>query len=140
MIEERMIDAWVLLASTIKENRFLDDFSFNEMMVLGIVYKHKNISFTNLCKETAMLKSLLNRTLTSLIDKNILEMKAFEGDKRKKIISFKDDKYDVYLKEHEKLVKVMTSIKNKIGLKKTEQLVESLNTLGNVIKEGDYND
>ena len=47
-MEEEMLQAWVQLTTTIKEDRFMNRFNYYEMIVLNALYNNRDLSFIDL--------------------------------------------------------------------------------------------
>ena len=78
-LEENLILAWVKLTGELKNTRITQGMIYNEAIVMLIVYNRFRkdgeglVSFKEIVSETKMLKSLVNRTIDSLVRKNYLE-------------------------------------------------------------------
>ena len=74
---DRLLDAWLSLTSTLWNTRIVSSMSFNECHILGILLRHgdeqKPQTATGLIALTHMLKSQMNKVLTTLEQKGFIE-------------------------------------------------------------------
>lgn len=125
-LEERIISAWVKLTGVLKNTRITQGMIYNEAIIMNLVY-HRCledgeglVSFKEIVSGTKMLKSLVNRTLDSLVQKGYLE--RIEGkDKRTTIVRAVN--LSDYLKEHEKTIALVKKIVRTIGVEDAEAFV-----------------
>ena len=106
-LEENLILAWVKLTGELKNTRITQGMIYNEAIVMMIVYNRFRkdgeglVSFKEIVSETKMLKSLVNRTIDSLVRKNYLERS--EGkDKRTTFVRPVKENLDPFLAVHGK--------------------------------------
>lgn len=104
-LDEDLIVAWVKLTGALKNTRITQGMIYNEAIVMLIAYNRYRedgdglISFKEIVHQTQMLKSLVNRTINSLVRKNLLE--RCEGkDKRVTFVRIVKDNLDDFLKVH----------------------------------------
>ena len=117
-LEERIITAWVKLTGVLKNTRITQEMIYNEAIVMNLVYsKYREdgvglVSFKEIVERTRMLKSLVNRTIDSLVQQGYL-VKSDGADKRTTFV--RGANFDVYLQEHEKTLALVKSIIDAIG-------------------------
>ncbi len=125
-LEERIITAWIKLTGVLKNTRITQDMIYNEAIVMNLVYNNYLqdgeglTSFKEIVKRTKMLKSLVNRTIDSLVKKGYLE-KVDGKDKRTTFVKAKN--FDEFLKEHEKSLALVKNIIGTIGAEDAETFV-----------------
>lgn len=104
-LDESLITAWVALTGVLKNSRMTQGLNYNEAIVMNIAYHEylngeRLTSFKSIVAKTRMLKSLVNRTIDSLVRKNLLE--RYDGeDKRTTFVRPVKENLDVFLKVHE---------------------------------------
>lgn len=125
-LEERIITAWVKLTGVLKNTRITQGMIYNEAIVMNLVY-HRYledgeglVSFKEIVQRTQMLKSLVNRTIDSLVKQGYLE-KTDGKDKRTTLVRAKD--LDAYIEEHEKTLALVRNIIDTIGKEDAEAFV-----------------
>lgn len=120
LLGEALITTWVRLTSTIKNNRITQGLNYNEAIVMNIAYRaYKKdgeglVSFKDIASETKMLKSLVNRTIDSLVEKNLLE-RCGGTDKRTIFVRPLKDNLEEFLRVHEQSLGIAQSIVDIIG-------------------------
>ena len=123
--EEQLITAWVRLTGIFKNTRITKGMVYNEAIVMLVAYNRYRedgvgmVSFKEIVSETRMLKSLVNRTIDSLVAKNFLE--RCEGrDKRTTFVRILPDNIGAYLAVHEQSLALARSMIDIIGEEDTE--------------------
>lgn len=89
--------------------------------------------FKVLQKRLNILKSQLNRIINDLKTKGLIETYIPLDDKRMLMIK-KSNNIALYFKEHEKMLKLMSLVKNELGENDFKKLIELLNRATMVIK------
>ncbi len=119
-LDEELIIAWVKATSVLKNTRLTRGMNYNEAIVMLIVYRNfredngRLTSFKEIVQTTRMLKSLVNRTICSLVGKGLLE--RCEGkDKRTIFVRPVQENLDGFLKVHEQSLGLARSIIDLIG-------------------------
>lgn len=132
-IEEIMLKAWINMSVNTRENRLLNELSFNEMLVLNMI-QDKECSFKELVNELNILKSQLNRVIQNLVQKKLIIAYTPENDKRSLMIK-KGDNTELYKQEHERMIEIMRKIRKQIGEEDTLKLIYLLNQVASLVKE-----
>ena len=119
-LDEQVITAWVKLTGALKNTRIPKGMIYNEAIVMNLVYTQMLkdgeglVSFKDLVAETKMLKSLVNRTIDSLVAKGYLQ--RCEGkDKRTTFVRPVKENLDDYLSVHENTLELVRGILEVIG-------------------------
>ena len=132
-IEEIMLKAWINMSVNTRENRLLNELSFNEMLVLNMI-QDKECSFKELVNELNILKSQLNRVIQNLVQKKLIIAYTPENDKRSLMIK-KGDNTELYKQEHACMIEIMRKIRKQIGEEDTLKLIYLLNQVASLVKE-----
>lgn len=125
-LEERVITAWVKLTGVLKNTRITQGMIYNEAIVMNLVYNRYQedgeglVSFKEIVQRTQMLKSLVNRTIDSLVKQGYLE-KIDGQDKRTTLVRAKN--LDAFMEEHEKTLALVRGIIETIGEEDAETFV-----------------
>lgn len=127
-LEESLITAWVRLTGVLKNTRITQGMNYNEAIVMLIVYNRFRkdgeglTPFKEIVRETKMMKSLVNRTIDSLVKKELLE--RCEGtDKRTTFLRPVKNNLDEYLKVHEQSLELARSIISIIGAEDAQTFI-----------------
>ena len=83
---DRLLAAWLSLTSTLWNKRLVSTLTYNEAHVLGILLRAEDTgracTATTLIAQTRLLKSQMNKVLTTLEGKGFLLRMRSEADKR----------------------------------------------------------
>ena len=137
MKNEELLSAWLRLSTVIDNERIVSELSFNESLICNILYHNmvqdpeRELTATDLCQETRMLKSLMNRTLASMEEKGIIVRERSKKDKRRVFIRLDVQKAQIYQKQHQKILKQIDLLMERLGEEKSTQLIELLNLTAN---------
>ena len=132
---ESLLNAWLRLSTSVINPRLVSEMSYNESLICNILYTNyrknpeKKLTATDLCQETKMLKSQMNRTLNQLEKKGIIQKERSEQDKRQIWISFNLENANVYQAQHERILKLVDSIIQQVGQEQTDEAIRLINTL-----------
>ena len=120
-LNEILLAAWVNISTSVNNDRVVSDMPYNESLVCHILYRNmlngekEQITATELCEKTHILKSQMNRILNHLEEKDFIKRIRSVKDKRQVYISFNLDKADAFKKQHEKLLHLLDAIIEDIG-------------------------
>lgn len=127
-LEEELVTAWVRLTAALKNSRITQGMIYNEAIVMMIAYRKYRedgeglVSFKELVSETKMLKSLVNRTIDSLVSKNYLV--RLEGeDRRVTLVKIVPENLDDFLTVHQSSVALAHEAVELIGKEDAEAFV-----------------
>jgi len=131
-MNENLLHAWLRLSTSIVNSRIVSDLPYNEALVCNALYRnHKKtpdtpLTATDLCSITKMLKSQMNRTLNLLEEKNLIIRRRSDKDKRQIFITINAENFDIYIRQHEQILKFLDGIIERIGIQKTAYVTDAL--------------
>lgn len=140
-LNEVLLGAWLKISTAINNSRLVSAMSYNESLICNILYRNATenpdnaLTATDLCEETKILKSQMNRILTQLEEKSLITRERSAEDKRKIFVRLSTEQSNAYLKQHEEILKLLDGIIDKLGKEKTLEVVETLNIISDVAKE-----
>lgn len=140
-LNEELLDAWVRVSMTVNSERVVSEMSYNESVVCNYLYRNerenpgKKITATDLCNFTKILKSQMNRTLNHLEEKNIITRERSSTDKRQVYVKINMNKADLYIKQHEKILKLVDAFIEKFGKEKAIEIIEMFNGISDLAEE-----
>ena len=140
-INEKVLNAWLKLSTTICNERIVSDLSFNESFVCGVLrhnaqeHPEKKMTATELCEETNMQKSLMNRTLNNLEKKGLISRIRSVKDKRQVFVSMNMENAEVYERQHKNVLQLVETMVEKVGKEKAEEIVQLFTLISNKAKE-----
>lgn len=131
IMEEKLLGAWMDMALHIRGNRIVSGLSFNEIVVCSMLYRSRQdgngmLTATDLGNRTKLLKSQLNKVLTIMEEKGLIERIRSEKDRRKVYLKLREEKLSVYLEEHEKVMVIVHQVCVSLGEEKVRLLSELL--------------
>ncbi len=134
-LNERVLDSWLKLTSTINNDRLVPTLTYNEALVCHFVYlTNKRHTASSLCKETGILKSQMNRILKALEDKKLILRKRSAADKRDIYIEANHEK-DTFIKQHEKILDIVDRITKRLGKDESEEVIRVFEEIAKIAKE-----
>ena len=138
---EKILNAWLKLSTTICNERIVSELPYNETMICSILHHNasedpeKKITATDLCEKMNMQKSQMNRTLNTMEQKGLIFRKRSEKDKRQVFVTMNMEKAGIYKKQHEKILKFVDSIMEKVGKDKAEEIIQMFTLITSKAKE-----
>lgn len=143
-MNEKLLDSWLRLSISIVNDRIVSDLTYNESLVCNILYKNmleqpeRRLTATDLCTETHILKSQMNRTLNDMEAKNYIIRERSLQDKRQVFIRINPTQIEAYHRQHQKILALIDNLVDRIGLEKAQDIVNTFNliadTAGEVLK------
>ena len=129
-LNEKVLSAWLTLSSVVNNERLVTSIPFNEAHVCNLLYRHRvespdtYLTATELCAQTRMLKSLMNKVLTSLEKQNMIKRFPAPDDKRKAYIRLVEENLPKFEAVHARSIALVDRAIEKLGLQDAEQLVD----------------
>ena len=137
-LNENLLSAWLQLSTSVINTRVVSQLPYNESLICHVLYHHqldgKNqpLTATDLCNETKMAKSLMNRTLNQLENQGLITRTRSKEDKRQVLVTFNLDKADVYLEQHQEILNIVDAIIKEIGAEKTHETISLFTQVSNI--------
>ena len=124
-----VLNAWLRLTTTVNNVRMAGELPYNELLICGILYRNQKssapayLTATDLCGETRMLKSQMNRTLNSMEKKGLIFRTRSRQDRRQVYITFNMDQAEVYEREHDRILGYVEMLLDKVGRQRAEEII-----------------
>lgn len=140
-LNESLLDAWLRISTSVINSRVVSELSYNESLVCNALYKAKmtqpeqQLTATDLCNSTKMLKSQMNRTLNQLEKKSIILRERSADDKRKVYIFMNIDEISEYEKQHKEILYLIDNIIEKLGANKVEEVITLFYQISDIADE-----
>ena len=106
MLEE-LLYAWMEMSLHIRGNRILDGFSFNEIMICGLLHRRQVSG---------------QPPLTGMESRGLICRERATHDKRVIYVHLREDALSAYLAEHEKVLDIVDSVSSALGEEDTKHL------------------
>ena len=138
---ESLLWAWVTLSGIVKNSRITKGLQYNEAIIMNVIHRRfledgeGIVSVKEITQKTRMLKSLVNRTLNSLIKKGFVLRCEGEGDKRVAYVKCAKEKLETFLKVHRGSIMHAEKIIDIIG----EEDAKAFIRIVNKIEKSGYN-
>lgn len=138
---ENVLKSWMKLSLAINNERVVSGLPYNEFLICGILYRNqkslspRELTATDLCSVTKILKSQMNRTLNSLEKKGLIARTRSQKDKRQIYVTFRMEQAKVYEQEHERILKFVDELMNRIGWERSEEIVKLFDLIANMADE-----
>ncbi len=138
---EILLGSWLRLSTSINNSRLVSDMSFSESLVCNILYRNhiaqngQKITATDLCTETKMLKSQMNRTLNQLEARNMITRERAPEDKRKVYIRLNTEQAAAYHAQHEKILALLDAIMIRLGEQGTDDAITLFDRISDIADE-----
>ena len=141
-LSEDLLDAWLNISSKLWNERMTKYLSYNQAIICRLLYAQRvanpekpYLSMKQLCDETGILKSQMNKILTDLEEVKLIERERSATDKRIINIRLIDANIDLYKKEHINIARLINKIIENIGIERSEEAIEILNMIATEISK-----
>ena len=134
---DKLLDAWLNLTSTLWNTRLVISMPYNEAHVLGLLLRHcgEPMTATDLIHRTHLLKSQMNKLLTSLEGKGFITRIRATEDKRRIEIRITPEGIVAYREEHKRVDAILLQLTDRIGTQRALQLTDDLNGIITVLDD-----
>ena len=109
--------------------------------ICNILYKHAHskekpdLTATDLCKMTNMLKSQMNRTLNQLEEKNLISRERSTTDKRQVYVTMNLQQCHIYETQHKQILSILDAVISKLGYERSRDAIRILNAISEVAEQ-----
>ena len=131
-LNEKLLTAWLSVSSAIHNERIVTILPFNEAHVCNLLYRRRAeqprnyLTATDLCSQTRMLKSQMNKVLSSLEKRGMIERFPANDDRRKAYIRLRDEEISAFEKVHENSIGLVDQFIAAVGRDTAKSLAEEL--------------
>jgi len=136
-IGEDLLTAWLNLSSTLWNTRIVSSMTFNEAHVLGILMRHSDdsepMTATDLIRRTRLLKSQMNKILTTLEKRNHISRIRASADKRLIHIRLTEEGKAAYLAEHKSVESILDTLIDRLGAERAAHITQEISDLTDVL-------
>ena len=123
-----MLSAWLTMSSVVNNERLVSSIPFNEAHVCNLLYRQRieapgeYLTATELCSQTRMLKSQMNKVLTSLEKQNMIQRFPAPDDKRKAYIRLVEENLPKFEAVHARSISLVDHAIARLGAEEAEHL------------------
>lgn len=139
-MNEKLLEAWLRLSTILCNDRIVSEMPYNEALICNILYQRQLLekdgktTATDLCRQTKMLKSQMNRTLQSMEGKNIITRQRSDEDKRQIFISLNPEARS-FQEQHRKSLQLIDMLTQKAGPEKSREAMELFTFIADMAEE-----
>ena len=136
-VNEKILTSWLKMILSVDGEHVVSQLSYNEAVICNLLLDNpdRQMTATDLCGITKMQKSLMNRTLTSLESKKLIERIRSKEDKRLVLIKLVNDVNNIFMKQHEKTLKYVDKLVNRVGKDKVNEIIALFDSITKVVQE-----
>ena len=136
---DRLLDAWLSLTSTLWNTRIVHSMTFNEAHVMGILLRMSTpenpLTATGLIRRTHLLKSQMNKILSTLEGKGFIVRLRSENDRRMAHILLTEEGKAAYLEEHSNVEALLTQLVDRLGPDRASRIAHDLQDVIDALDE-----
>ena len=127
----KLLDAWLSLTSTLWNTRLVTSMTYNEAHVLGLLAHHQDrpMTATDLIARTHLLKSQMNKLLTSLEARGHITRERAQGDRRRIEIRLTPQGEAAYREEHRGVDAILSRLLDRIGEERALHIAGEINSV-----------
>ncbi|MBQ3104761.1 MAG: winged helix-turn-helix transcriptional regulator [Lachnospiraceae bacterium] len=137
-LSEDLLTAWLRLSTSIIGSRIVSELSYKESLVCNLLYRNslkqdgKPLTATDLCIQTNMLKSQMNRILNALEEKQVITRKRSPEDGRRVLITMNPLQSQAYYRQHQHILDIMNTMILRLGEEEAFNAVRLLNRISDI--------
>ncbi|MDD6662831.1 MAG: MarR family transcriptional regulator [Bulleidia sp.] len=130
--DENVLNAWVKMLMAVNSEKRISGMTFNEAVICHLLYRNPEHALTaaQLCRFTNMQKSLMNRTLTCMEEKHLIERTKSDTDRRKILITLNMD--DSFSSMHEDVLGFVGNILAQLNPTEVQEAVHIFNRVAEI--------
>ena len=136
---DKLLDAWLNLTSTLWNTRLVESMTFNEAHVLGILLRRDDdalpMTATDLIRRTRLLKSQMNKILTTLEGRGFISRTRAQEDRRMIHIRLTAEGKAAYLEQHKAVESILTQLIERIGAEHALSVAKDLSAITEILDE-----
>lgn len=141
-MDEALLTAWLKVSVNLRNHRLVHHLPYNQAFVCHFIYQAEQsgarITATQLCEYTGMLKSHINKILSDLTKKNLVEIRVNPIDRRKRFIFFTESGKKIYLEEKKNSMAIAAYAAQQLGEEDTRQVIRLFDKISDIFCKGDF--
>jgi DNA-binding MarR family transcriptional regulator len=130
---EELLNMMMKFKKIAHSNKFLEELSFNEIKLCGIIAKKEyesktkaQVQMKDLSDQMKISRPALNALINKLEDKELVERVRLAGDRKSVYVQLSEKSYAIYHEEKDHMIRTFNSIVLKMGENDTQKLIELL--------------
>lgn len=125
-VSEDLVASWLKLSANLRSERIVNLLTFNETHICHLLI-NSDMTLKEIESETNLLKSLVNRCISSLKNKGYVE-KFKKADNNKTVwVRLTNEGKSVFIEQHDHILLFVNKITEGLGMQETNTLAELMN-------------
>lgn len=139
-LAERALSAWLRMSTLISNERQSSVMRFNEALVCNLLICNEmeapgtRLTATDLCERSHILKSQMNRILTSMEEAGIIHRERSADDRRCILVSLRHDS-DVFTRQHERSLSMVRAVIDRLGPERCQEVIDVFDAVSDAAEE-----
>lgn len=134
-----LLDAWLKLTSTLWNTRLVNSLTYNEAHVMGLLLRFSTesspMTATDLIAHTRLLKSQMNKLLTSLEHRGLIVRSRAQTDKRQIHIRLTPEGETAYREEHKGVEAILDKVIERLGTARALEIARDLTDVTAIVDD-----
>ncbi|MBQ2834581.1 MAG: MarR family transcriptional regulator [Clostridia bacterium] len=134
-----LLDAWLNLSSILWNTRVVHSMTYNEAHIMGILHNHSEeespLTATDLIRRTRLLKSQMNKLLTTLEQSGFITRIRAQADKRMIYIRLTEAGAAAYREEHRGVEDILAKLIDRIGVERALAVSRELTDISSALDD-----
>ena len=134
-----LLDAWLKLTSTLWNTRLVNSLTYNEAHVMGLLLRFSTesspMTATDLIAHTRLLKSQMNKLLTSLERRGLIMRSRAQTDKRQIHIRLTPEGEIAYREEHKGVEAILDKVIERLGAARALEIARELTDVTAIVDD-----
>ena len=134
-----LLDAWLKLTSTLWNTRLVTSLTYNEAHVMGLLLRYSTetnpMTATDLIQHTRLLKSQMNKLLTSLEHRGLIVRSRAQADKRHIHIHLTAEGETAYREEHKGVEAILDKVIERLGTTRALDIARELTDVTAIVDD-----
>ena len=136
---QALLHSWLSLSSILWNTRVVRSMTFNEAHIMGILLRESTpqspLTATDLIAQTHLLKSQMNKILSTLEAKGYITRMRAQSDRRMAHILLTQEGKAAYLAEHEGVEDILRRLIERIGTQRAKAVAKELVDISALLDE-----
>ncbi|MDO5378222.1 MAG: MarR family transcriptional regulator [Clostridia bacterium] len=135
---DKLLDAWLNLTSSLWNTRLVSSMTYNEAHVLGLLLRYEAdgpMTATTLIRRTHLLKSQMNKVLTSLESKGHITRTRSQADRRVIELILTPEGKRAYREEHKNAEAILAKLLERIGEDRALRVARDIDEITDILED-----
>ena len=140
-LNEKLLAVWLKMSSVVNNERIVSTIPYNEAHVCNLLYRQRlespetYLTATELCAQTRILKSQMNKVLGSLEKRGMIERFPAPDDRRKAYIRLREENLGQFEAVHARSIDLVDRAIERLGADEAERAAVLLDRVADYVDE-----